>query len=128
MLKSGLCSIENHTATHGIDTDVRADIEKGREMIRQKLGVPANQLCWPKGIHNQETIKIARNLGLKMTYLVRRGVNLPRWWTMKIKRFTVDDWNEKQLRQNLQIFSHPLIGYIYSRLKPDRIKQKIFFT
>lgn len=126
MVESGLCSIENHTATHAAPgTDIRSDIEKGREAIRAALGVDANQLCWPKGRHDSRSLAIARELGIDITYLVRRGVNLPVLWTMKIKRFTVEDRDEKWLKRQLEIFSRPIYGYIYSRIKPDRLKLKI---
>jgi peptidoglycan/xylan/chitin deacetylase (PgdA/CDA1 family) len=125
MLESGLCSIENHTASHlAPGVDLRSDIERGRSAIQKTLGVPANQLCWPKGKHDAHSLAIARELGIDITYLVRRGVNLPRLWTMKIKRFTVEDRDEKWLRRNLEIFSRPLYGYLYSRIKPDRLKRK----
>ena len=125
MLASGLCSIENHTAGHGAaGADVRLDIERGRKAIREALGVSANQLCWPRGKYDARSLAIARELGIDITYLVRRGVNLPRLWTMKIKRFTVDDRDEKWLKRNLEIFSRPLYGYLYSRIKPDRLKKK----
>jgi len=38
MLDSGLCSIENHTATHGKTQNLDFDIARGREEIRKVLG------------------------------------------------------------------------------------------
>lgn len=126
MLDSGLCSIENHTAGHGAEgSDVRSDIERGRQAIRANLGVSANQLCWPKGRHDSRSLAIARELGIDLTYLTRRGVNLPRLGSMKIKRFTVDDEDAEWLKRNLEIFSRPIYGYLYSRIKPDRLKKKL---
>jgi len=125
MLDSGLCSIENHTASHAAEgVDVRSDISKGRKAIREALGVSANQLCWPKGKHDTVSLAVARELGIDVTYLVRQGVNLPRLWTMKIKRFTVDDVDAERFRDQVTIFSRPVYGYIYSRIKPERLKKK----
>ena len=125
MLDSGLCSIENHTASHGAPgADVRSDIERGRTAIREALGVPANQLCWPRGKHDAHSLAIARELGIDITYLVRRGVNLPRLWTMKIKRFTVEDEDAEWFKRTIELFSRPVYGYLYSRIKPDRLKRK----
>jgi peptidoglycan/xylan/chitin deacetylase (PgdA/CDA1 family) len=126
MMESGLCSIENHTASHGATSDVRSDIEKGRRAIQTALGVPANQLCWPRGKHDAPSMAIARELGIDVTYLVRRGVNLPGLWTMRIKRFTVKDEDSQWLKRNIEIFSRPVYGYLYSRIKPDRLKKKWF--
>lgn len=124
MLESGLCSVENHTASHGRDPDVRGDMERGRQAIREALGVPANQLCWPRGKYDARLLALAKELGMDMTYLVRRGVNLPRLWTMKIKRFTVEDRSAQWFKHQLEIFSRPIYGYLYSRIKPDRLKAK----
>ena len=120
MLDSGLCSLENHTASHGQGRDVRADIERGRAAMQARLGIAANQLCWPRGKHDGHSMEVARELGIEMTYLVRRGINVPRLWTMKIKRFTVDDQSAEWFKKQLDIFSSPIYGYIYSRIKPDR--------
>lgn len=126
MLQSGLCSIENHTASHGRRGDVRRDVAEGRQAIRNALGVPANQLCWPYGKHSREDLRIARELGIDITYLVRRGVNLPRYFTMRIKRFNVEDCKASWLKRQLDIFSRPLYGYLYSRAKLDRWKRRWF--
>lgn len=124
MLKSGLCSIENHTASHRMEKDLRSDIQKGREAIQKNLGVSGNQLCWPHGRHDRRSLALARELGIDITYLVRRGVNLPRLCNHKVKRFTVKDKDADWLLRQLQIFSRPVYGYLYSRIKPDQRKQR----
>jgi len=124
MLDSGLCSIENHTATHGKTQNLDFDIARGREEIRKVLGASANQLCWPCGRHDSHDLAIAQELGIDITYLVRRGVNIPRLWNMKIKRFTVEDRDAAWFKRQLEIFSRPLYGYLYSRIKPDRWLKK----
>ncbi len=126
MRAGGLCSVENHTASHGLNEDVRSDIEEGQRAIRANLGVPGNQLCWPFGRHSPRSLAIARELGIDITYLVRSGVNLSGFCAMKVKRFTVKDRSADWLKHKLEIFSRPLYGYIYSRIKPDRIRRKWF--
>lgn len=126
MLAGGLCSVENHTAGHGQNRDVRADIEKGRRAIQSNLGVPGNQLCWPFGRHSAQSLSIAKDLGIDITYLVRTGVNLSGFFASKVKRFTVKDHDGAWLKRHLELYSRPLYGYLYSRVKPYRIKEKWF--
>ena len=69
-----------HREPHGEprrEGDIREDVVEGRRAIQEALGVPANQLCWPYGKHTRQGLSIARELGIDITYLVRRGVNLP---------------------------------------------------
>jgi peptidoglycan/xylan/chitin deacetylase (PgdA/CDA1 family) len=124
MARSGLCSVENHTAGHGRLDDIGADIALGRDALRHRLGRAGNQLCWPSGRHDAKSLAVARALGIEITYLVRRGVNLAGHGAMRVKRFTVDDRDGDWLMRQLEIFSRPVYGYFYSRIKPDRLKEK----
>ncbi|RLB36599.1 MAG: hypothetical protein DRH12_15555 [Deltaproteobacteria bacterium] len=125
MIDSGLCSVENHTATHGHLDDIMADIQEGKEAIESCLGVATRQLAWPRGKYNRDKLKVARDLGIEVAYTTRRGINLPFIGTMKVKRFTVDDHGADWFKRSLTIFSSPLYGYLYARLKPDRKRRKI---
>jgi peptidoglycan/xylan/chitin deacetylase (PgdA/CDA1 family) len=125
MQASGLCSVENHSANHRHATQqepaaLRADLIQCREAIRQQLGRDSQQLCWPRGSHNAKTLALAKDLGFATTYLVRRGVNLVGYRSFGVKRFTVEDRNEVWLEKQVRIFSRPLFGFLYARLKPDR--------
>lgn len=126
MTDGGLCSVENHTASHGRLPDVRSDIAAGREALRRHLGRPGSQLCWPSGRHDRHSLATARALGIDITYLVRRGVNLAGWGAMRVKRFTVDDRDGDWFMRQIDIFSRPVYGYLYSRIKPDRLMRKWF--
>ncbi len=125
MQESGLCSVENHSASHGNATDLapdglREDLLRCRDAIQANLHRQSRHLCWPRGSHNAQTLALARELGVATTYLVRRGVNLVGRCSFAVKRFTVVDRDEKWLGRQLRIFSNPLLGQIYARLKPDR--------
>lgn len=125
MQASGLASIENHTATHpraaNLSADVlREELRRCGSAIRENLGRDSRHLCWPYGSHSAATLRVARELGFATTYLVRRGVNLAGGGTFAVKRFTVIDRDEAWLQQQLGIFSNPIKGLLYARLKPDR--------
>ena len=125
MQASGLCSIENHSASHRHATQIapealREDLLRCREAIQNQLHRDSLHLCWPRGSHNAQTLALARELGMATTYLVRRGVNLVGGGSFAVKRFTVEDRDEMWLERQLRIFSNPLFGVLYARLKPDR--------
>ena len=130
MQDSGLASIENHTATHrdalALDTEtLRADLLSCRAAIRTHLARDSQHLCWPRGRHNAAGLRLARELGFATTYLVRRGVNVTGGGTFAVKRFTVEDRDETWLKRQLAIFSGPVRGHLYARLKPDRWFRKL---
>ncbi|MEI6713258.1 MAG: polysaccharide deacetylase family protein [Verrucomicrobiota bacterium] len=130
MMASGLCSIESHTATHEDVTkmsgdSLRADLRRASQSLQANLGVTSRQLCWPKGRHNKQSTTLAQEEGIEATYLVKRGVNLAGKGGLDIKRFTVDDRPGSWLLKQIGIFSRPVYGYLYSRIKPDRLQEKL---
>ncbi len=125
MIKSGLCSVENHTATHGHLEDIKLDISKGKHDIESELGIITSQLAWPRGKFDRKKIKTARQLGVNIAYTTRRGVNLPLMGALRISRFTVDDFGAEPFKKYLKIFSSPIFGFVYARLKPDRRRKKL---
>ncbi len=129
MLASGLCSIENHTAHHRVATrtplsHMTDEIEEGRSILRRRLGVQADQLCWPEGRTTAAAEAEAVRLGVSACYLVRRGINPPWGSPHHIKRFTVEDQSGDWLDSQIRLFSRPAAGWLYSRLKPDRLWAK----
>jgi biofilm PGA synthesis lipoprotein PgaB len=125
MVDSGLCSVENHSASHrdatALAPDIlRQDLLRCRDGIHDNLGRESRHLCWPLGAHNGATLALARQLGFEVTYLVRRGVNVAGGGSFAVKRFTVEDRDERWFQTQLRIFSSPVAGLLYARLKPDR--------
>ena len=125
MIDTGLCSVENHTATHGKLNNIRDDILKGKQQIESTLGVATKQLAWPRGKYVREKIKVVKELGIDVAYTTRRGTNLPFFGSLKVKRFTVDDHGALWLERYLKVFSSPILSFVYARLKPDRRKAKL---
>jgi len=130
MMASGLCSIENHTATHQTHrylkdrAQLTDEIGHCKEALQKHLGIDSRQLCWPRGRYSKLGLEVASSLGIEITYLVRRGVNLPIGSSLPIKRFTVDDVDGATMEEWIRLFSRPVMGYLYSRIKPDRLLQK----
>ena len=125
MQESGLASLENHTASHRDATqlspaELRADLLRCRTALRERLAREGLHLCWPYGRHNARVLRLARELGFQTTHVTRRGVNLAGGRSFATRRFTVEDRDETWLRKQLAIFSNPLAGFLYARLKPDR--------
>lgn len=131
MLASGLCSVENHTANHDTQhfAEDRARLTEQiglcQESLKKHLGVESRQLCWPHGNHSETGLQAAADLGIDVTYLVKAGINMPLGDAMEIKRFRVDDFNAATLEKWLRLYSSPLRGYLYVRLKLEKRLKKL---
>jgi len=131
MQDSDLASVENHSATHRnaiqlATGDLRDDLLRCKTAIRENLGRDSRHLCWPYGRCHSASLKLARALDFDVTYLTRRGANLAGGRTFAVKRFTVEDRDQSWLKKQLAIFSNPVAGFLYARLKPDRLRAKLF--
>jgi peptidoglycan/xylan/chitin deacetylase (PgdA/CDA1 family) len=125
MQDGGLASIENHSASHCNAIKITAadlcdNLLRCKNAIRENLGRDSRHLCWPYGQHNSATLQLARELDFSTTYLVRRGANLVGGNSFAAKRFTVEDRDETWLKKQIGMFSNPIVGFLYARLKPDR--------
>jgi len=125
MMGSGLCSVESHSATHRTLRDlpaeeVRDEVRRSLQRIKDCLGTESRQLCWQRGRYNAAAMKAAKREGILLTYLVRRGVNLPGMCRDRVHRFTVEDRDHIWMKQQIKIFFSPVTGYLYAPLKPDR--------
>lgn len=73
-------SIENHTANHlELDKLSREDaydsIKRGQDFLRNIIGSDGNYLCYPVGKYNDETIEIAKELGIKAATTTQGGIS-----------------------------------------------------
>jgi peptidoglycan/xylan/chitin deacetylase (PgdA/CDA1 family) len=130
MAASGLMSLENHTAHHRVVGNCEAsawleDCTLGQRLLKDYLGIVSRQLCWPKGRYTTFLGKQLESYGIDTTYLVRRGVNRPTGESLYNHRFTVHDRPWPWLKKQIDIFSDPIRGYLYARLKPDRYIEKL---
>lgn len=79
MYQAGM-SIENHTANHlELDKLSREDaynsIKRGQDFLRNVIGSDGNYLCYPVGKYNDETIEIAKELGIKAATTTQGGIS-----------------------------------------------------
>lgn len=79
MYQAGM-SIENHTANHlELDKLSREDaydsIKRGQDFLRNIIGSDGNYLCYPVGKYNDETIEIAKELGIKAATTTQGGIS-----------------------------------------------------
>lgn len=94
------------------------DLKKAKSSIKENLGFEDNFLCWPRGVYDKELIKAALNEKFDILFTTKRGVNLPDNSLLEIKRISVKK-DDKWLKKNLSIFSNSILGYLYSKVKPQ---------
>lgn len=111
-----------HTHTHydNYFEQISSDDEfiKSKELILSNLGFEDTHLCWPRGKYTNDSISQAIKEKFEILYTTKRGVNLPDNNLLEIRRLAVKK-DDKWLRKNLFIFSHNLIGKLYSRIKAE---------
>ncbi|MCF6775617.1 polysaccharide deacetylase family protein [Thiotrichales bacterium 19X7-9] len=112
--------IQAHTHTHRDDyfgtLDWQKDIILSKELLKQRLNIDSKHLCWPRGNYDIETIKLAKDAGFEVLYTTERGINLADNQLDYIKRIAVKK-DARWLKKTLKLFSSPLMGSIYVKLK-----------
>jgi len=88
-----------------------------KEILKKRLNIDSKHLCWPRGKYDKDLIKLAKNY-YEILYTTKRGVNLADNKLDEIKRIAVKK-DEKWLKKQLFIFSNPLIGKLYAKVKPE---------
>jgi len=112
--------IHSHTHFHRDDYFGKISLEEelvlSKERIKQKLGFESNHLCWPRGIYNENDIKLAKKIGYEVLYTTKRGINKSDNKLDEIKRISVKK-DDKWLKKQMFIFRNDLFGNIYSKVK-----------
>lgn len=112
----------SHTHTHRDDYfgSCRWEEEfiRSKELLRSRLGIESRQLCWPRGNYTLELVDEAFKYGYDILYTTKRGVNLPNKKTKEIYRLAAKK-DDRWLKKNLAIFSSPLLGMLYAKVKPE---------
>jgi len=88
-----------------------------KEILKKRLNIDSKHLCWPRGKYDKDLIKLAKNY-YEILYTTKRGVNLPDNNLNEIKRISVKK-DEKWLKKQLFIFSNPILGKLYAKVKPE---------
>ncbi|MBA4393697.1 MAG: hypothetical protein C0407_09115, partial [Desulfobacca sp.] len=120
---SGLIEIESHTHSHNKELyqdrpALKEDLKRSRAAILDHLHKHSTCLCWPGGRFNQESLIAAREAGFVALCTTRRGLNQPGGDLLGLKRVTVQDSGYQWLRKTIFLFSNPLLGKIYAKIKP----------
>jgi len=112
--------IHCHTHTHRDDyfgkLSLAEDIHLSKRSLEENLGFKDHYLCWPRGVYDEESIKVALNQKFDILFTTKRGINLADNDLLEIKRVSVKK-DDKWLKKTLLIFSNPILGYIYSKIK-----------
>jgi peptidoglycan/xylan/chitin deacetylase (PgdA/CDA1 family) len=90
------------------------EFQISREILK-KRGYNSTALCWPRGKYTSEILELGKKYFTSF-WTTQRGVNLPDGDLSQIKRVAVKN-SVKWLKKQLFIFSNPLLGKIYSKLK-----------
>lgn len=119
---SDVFDYHSHTHTHYDNyfdqTSLEDEFIKSKELIKNRLGFEDKQLCWPRGIYTDESVKLATENNFEILYTTKRGINLADDNLLEIKRLAAKK-DDKWLKKNLFIYSNNLIGKIYSWIKPQ---------
>lgn len=72
--------IENHTSRHIEFTNISREdkiaiIQEGVNALNEKVGVDSKFLCYPVGRYNDETIEVAKELGVKAAITTEYGIS-----------------------------------------------------
>jgi peptidoglycan/xylan/chitin deacetylase (PgdA/CDA1 family) len=114
--------IHCHTHTHRDDyfgkLTLQEDIQKAKQSIKDNMGFEDHFLCWPRGIYDENSIKEALNQNFDILFTTKRGINKADNNLLEIKRLAVKK-DAKWLKKNLTIFSNPILGYLYAKVKPQ---------
>lgn len=102
---------------------VSADLEKNSEYIAQVSGRRPRVMVWPYGRYNEDLIKLARSVGMPLTFSLEDGLNSVKKPTEQVKRILIDySTTVADMAENLDLnpdqkperVMHVDIDYIYS--------------
>lgn len=112
----------SHSHTHRdayfSEMEWQEDIATSQKVIEERLGYASEHFCWPRGEYNPDLVKLAKEEGFKYLYTTKRGLNMADGKGDVIKRLAVKK-EAKWLKKNIFLFSNPLLGELYARIKPE---------
>lgn len=92
------------------------DIFACKKIIKDRLGFDDAHLCWPRGQYDENKLQAAKQIGYKIFYTTKRGINKPDNNLKYIKRVAVKK-DAKWLKKTLFIYQNDILGSFYSALK-----------
>jgi peptidoglycan/xylan/chitin deacetylase (PgdA/CDA1 family) len=92
------------------------EIAGGKEDLEAVLGHPVRSFAWPWGKYCPQAEDLAREAGFSVFFTTREGPNLPRR-PLRVRRFKAKSQNGAWLISRLRLYSRPLAGAVYARLR-----------
>ena len=92
------------------------EIAGGKTELEAILGHTLQTLCWPWGECCPTSVALAQDAGYKVLVTVANGINTPADG-LSVHRFKVRSKPAKWLLSRLAIYSHPLLGKLYLKLR-----------
>ena len=131
MASDGSVEVHSHTHSHNrwdkmIPDEVERsekltdDLAQSRAVLRTRLGVESNHLCWPRGHFDAGYQAIANRLGFVAQYTTRQHVNTVMTPSDQIGRMVAKDRPASWLASRLFIYSKPILGSLYHVLSGSR--------
>jgi len=123
---SGIMDVQSHSHFHkpfshkgeeGRREKLVEDLRTSKKLIEERLEKRCLYLCWPWGDYDREILQWARHEGYEAFFTTERGINTRASNIMAIKRIDVKKGDVAWFASRLFIYSHPLLGHIYSRIR-----------
>ena len=95
---------------------MRRIMDETQDALRQELGHPSRSFCWPWGVFCEEARKQGQAAGFEVFYTTSLGVNPP-GKPLAVHRVKVKNRVDSWLLDRLRIYSRPLLGSLYTKLR-----------
>ncbi|VYU01035.1 polysaccharide deacetylase family protein [Clostridium tertium] len=97
-MKSGGMGIESHTSRHLEFTNIsredkKAIIKEAVDTLNEKVGVDSKYLCYPVGRYDDETIEVAREMGVEAAVTTEGGIATANDGLHSLKRVRMSPMN-----------------------------------
>jgi len=130
MEASGVIEVHSHTHSHirwdkeyeNPDTRLkmlREDLERSRHALREQTGHDSTHLCWPWGYYETPYVNAAVSAGFSTIYTAVKGIAQTNSDPLRVPRIVVKDKLLGWFARRMWIYSHPLLGSLYTRMRGD---------
>ncbi|MBI5047356.1 MAG: polysaccharide deacetylase family protein [Deltaproteobacteria bacterium] len=121
MQDNGFVEFYSHTMSHRkcaelSDEELLKELADSKRIIEGRLNKPCHYLCWPKGSYNENSIKMAKEVGYKALFTTKRGVVKKDSDIFSIERIAVKD-NVGWFKNKVRIYTNPLLSKLYLSIR-----------
>ena len=119
-LESLINNFGTHLGTLESDADmirrIHGIMEGTQRALERELGHKSRSFCWPWGVFNEEAREQGLAAGFQVFYTTRLGINRP-GRPLSVSRFKVKNRADSWLQGRLRIYSRPLLGSLYLKMR-----------